>query len=362
MNTSSRTARGAVVALSTCLGLIGCGEEGDRPSDVHTLRVLAVRSEAPFAKPGTAAELTMLAYDGSSRAARADGTARSTSTLWIGGCNNPPGDSYAACAPYLNEVVEQLGDENLARGTTPSNAPAGIVGWGSSFTAEIPSDIISARTTGGGVVYPYGIQIVYFAHCGGVLRRKSLDTSSFPLGCFDAETGKELGRDDYEFGFYPLFVYDALTNQNPTIASMRFADKELGEACSDTAPCPDEQHCGSAGICIPVVARCTAKDKDDCPSHRLAVDVPRSAVERAAVAHVAEADAKSETLWVSYFANAGSFEQDARIINDANSGWSNDTDGKWRAHVGSSREVRLWAVVRDNRNGVAWDMRDVWVE
>ncbi len=52
----------------------------------------------------------------------------------------------------------------------------------------------------------------------------------------------------------------------------------------------------------------------------------------------------------------------AKIINDPHSGWSDDTAGKWRANTESNREVRLWAVVRDNRNGVAWAWRDVWIQ
>ncbi len=362
MNESTKAILGPVALLAAWLTLPGCGEEADRPSDVHTLRVLAVRSETPFGKPGVAAELTMLAHDGSPRAKRADGSKRTTSTLWIGGCSNPPGDSYAACMPYLAEVVSRLSDENLASGSVPPDAPAGFVGWGERFTAQIPEDIITSRKVAAGVAYPYGVQIVFFAHCGGVLRRTKNGATGFPLGCFDAETAKELGRDDFEYGFYPLFVYDSLENQNPEISSVQLAGNEIGPICTDSEPCLDGFHCGSAGFCIPVVARCKATDKDDCDSHLLSVDVPRNSVERAAVAHVTEADAKSEILWVSYYANAGSFVHDARIINDPNSGWSDDTSGKWRANVSSSREVRLWAVVRDNRNGVTWVERDVWVE
>jgi hypothetical protein len=362
MNKSLRTVLRLGAMLVSGLPLTGCGQDSDRPSDVHTLRVLAVRAETPFGKPGRAVDLTMLAYDGAPGSKGADGLARTTSMLWIGGCNNPPGDSYAACMPYLKQVLSRLGTEDLASGVVPADVPAGILGWGEHFTAEIPTDLISARPTAPGVVYRYGIQMVFFAYCGGTLRRETVDGADFPLGCFDAATGERLGRDDFEFGFYPLFVYDSLENQNPEIAAIRLAGADLGVDCTDSPDCPEGSRCGSTGTCIPIVARCRQADEDDCESHTLSVEVPRRAVERAAVAHVAKADADPETLWVSYFANAGSFEQDARIINDPHSGWSDDTDGKWRANVGSSREVRLWAVVRDNRNGVAWGVRDLWVE
>jgi hypothetical protein len=357
---TSPLGKSAILALFASLA--GCGEEADRPSDVHTLRVLAVRSETPFAKPGATAELSMLAFDGSPRARRADGTPRATSTLWIGGCVNPAGDNYAACMPYLHQVVSQLGDENLATGGVPSDTPAGIVGWGQNFTAQIPADIIASRQVASSVVYPYGVEMLFFAHCGGMLRRLSVPATSFPLGCFDAETGAELGRDDFDYGFFPLFVYESLDNQNPILKSVSFEDNPLGARCSETEPCSSGFHCGSSGVCIPVVVRCKQADAKDCPSYTLSIEVPRASVERAATAHVTEADALAESLWVSYFANAGSFEQDARIINDPHSGWGEGIDGKWRARVANSQQVRLWAVVRDDRNGVAWDWRDLWVE
>ena len=349
-----------VLALATAIS--GCGQESDRPSDVHTLRVLAVRSETPFAKPGSTAELSMLAFDGSPRSRLADGSSRATSTLWIGGCVNPPGDDYRACMPYLHAVAAELGDANLANGTIPANAPPGLVGWGQAFTAEVPADIITSRPRAPDVVNPYGLEVVFFAYCGGQLRQVGGDSTKFPLGCFDSRTGEELGRDDFEYGFYPLFSYASLDNQNPVLSSILFDGLSPGASCSDTLPCAEGYHCGTESVCLPIVNRCAKPNADDCENHSLSIDVPRSSVEPAAVAHVAEADALPESLWVSYYANAGSFDQDARIINDPHSGWNDDTAGKWRAQLDSSREVRLWAVVRDNRNGVTWGSRDVWVE
>jgi hypothetical protein len=85
-------------------------------------------------------------------------------------------------------------------------------------------------------------------------------------------------------------------------------------------------------------------------------------VERAVSASVAENEAPPETLWVSYYTNAGSFKQDAEMINDPSTGWNADSAGNWRAHSDSNREARLWAVVHDNGNSVAWAWYDVWVK
>lgn len=351
-------------SLMLALAAIGCGEPSDRPSEVHTLRVLAVRSETPFAKPGTTATLSMLAYDGSPRAQRADGSARPTSTLWIGGCTNPPGDSYEGCLPHLHSISDQFGDGPITVGTQPATLPSGVIGWGQTFDAQIPDNVISSRPAAAGVVYPYGVEMVFFAYCGGTLGRLTTDARSFPLACFDSETGEELGRDDFEFGYYPVFSFETVENQNPVIASAQFEGNVVGgdPPCSEVAPCAAGYHCGSQNLCIPTVARCTRSDKDDCDDHPFAVTVPHDSVEPEVVAHVSAAEAPPETLWVSYYATAGSFEHDSRIINDAHSGWSDDTSGRWRANVSASQEVRIWAVVRDNRNGVAWTEQSVWVE
>jgi|GEM_PF-1753128 len=357
-----QTVAKAILGSVLALGSVGCGTDSDRISEVHTLRVLAVRAESPFVRPGSATQLSVLAFDGSPRATRTDGAKRTTSTLWIGGCTNPPGDSFAACNPYLHEVLSVLGEENLASGVVPDDAPPGFVGWGQTFEAHLAPDIIESRAVAPGVVNRYGLQIVFVAHCGGVLRRVTEDLREFPLGCFDARTGEQLGRDDFEFGFYPLFAYETVTNENPVLNSLTFAGEGEGVECSSELPCAEGYHCGVESRCLPVVARCTAEKADDCEKHSIGVDVPTTSVERAVLAHVSEAEARPETIWVSYYASAGSFEQDAELINEPNTGWNANPNGVWRANTEGNREVRVWAVVRDNRNGVAWSWRDVWVE
>jgi hypothetical protein len=259
-------------------------------------------------------------------------------------------------------MLAELGDQNLALGQLPPEAAVGSVGWGSSFTALVPPDILSSRAVAPGVVHPYGLELVFFAACGGELRRLQVAPPAFPLGCFDPETGSELGRDDFDFGFYPLYIYDDVENTSPELISVGFDGLDSGPSCSLEAPCPEGSHCGSSGSCLPVVPRCAATDPDDCPSHLLSIDVARSAAEPAITAQVLPAEAPSESLWASYYSSAGSWEQDARIINDPGSGWAENQDGKWRANAPENSEVRLWVVVHDNRNGVSWQSREVWVE
>lgn len=358
----NKTVCSILIEVLAAIAPVGCAAPSDRASEVHTLRVLAVRSESPFAKPGTTAQLSLLGFDGSPRAVRVDGTRRTTSTLWIGGCTNPPGDSYSACTPYLHEVLRQLGAENLAAGVVPDNAPPGVVGWGQTFEAHVAPEVISSRAVAPGVVNPYGVQIVFVAYCGGILRRVTEDPKQFPLGCFDADTGGQLGRDDFDFGFYPLFSYESVENRNPVIEALTLDGSDDAAECSDSSPCAAGYQCGSQSRCLPVVQRCTKSDADDCDKHVLGVQVPTTSVEPAVVAHVAQSEAKPETIWVSYYADGGSFEHDAQLVNEPNTGWNSNSAGVWRANTEANREVRLWAIVRDNRNGVAWSWRDVWVQ
>lgn len=352
---------GPTLSLLVCATILGCGDDAERPSEVQSLRVLAVRAEMPFARPGSSVELSLLGHDASPGRMRADGTARQVTTLWIGGCNNPPGDSYSGCIPHLHHALKDLSNEDLANSTTPSVAGAELIGWGPKYVAQVPSDIIASRKVADGVVHPYGIQIVFFAHCGGVLRRVG-ESDGFPLGCFDPNSGAQLGPDDFEYGFYPLFVYETLANHNPGLALGGLAGKQDGPVCSTEVPCAEGYHCGSEQRCIPTVGRCKERDEDDCPSYRLAVEVPRSSVERAVLARIPDVDAMQETIWVSYYANGGSFEQDATMVNEPGAGFESSPSGQWRANLKASAEVRLWVVARDNRNGVAWAWQDVWVE
>ncbi|MGC4069553.1 MAG: hypothetical protein QM784_33840 [Polyangiaceae bacterium] len=350
----------SVVAMTSLLA--GCGEPDDRPSEIVSLRVLAVRAESPFVVPGESTKLSLLAYDGSPRARLQDGSQRKTSTIWIGGCVNPAGDSYVGCSHHLHQVVNQLDETTLRGETLPDERLSGVVGFGSEFTVRTPSDMISSRDRAAGVVYPYGLELVFFAHCGGVLKPIDVDESMFPLGCFDAKTGEALGRDDFEFGFFSLYAYDSVTNENPILNGMSFDGHDGTVACSDLEPCASGFHCSSEATCIPVVTRCKASKESDCQKYRVTVDVPRASRETAVTAHVDESEADTETLWVSYYASEGSFEEDARIISDPNSGWGKNTFGEWKANTHRSGEVRLFAVARDNRNGVAWSYRDVWVD
>jgi hypothetical protein len=348
----------SLVGLFALASLLGCGEELERPSQLDSLRIIAVRSDVPFATPTARPTLEMLQWDGSPAAPRP------VHTLWIGGCLNPEGDLYYHCFPVLHQTLGGLTDADLAAEQVPSGTPEGSIGFGTVFSAVIPDDAITSRPQAEGVVYPYGVLFLFYAACAGELRHvpgANLDTD-YPVGCYRPGTGEALGQDDFEFGYYPIYVYDSLTNQNPIISSLGFSAPASGAACTADIGCAAEQVCSTEGVCIPAVAACSAHEAEDCPGYQLSPLVDGASAEPAASALIAESRAPAETLWVSYYSTGGLFDKDTRLVNEPNAGWSDEYHGVWRPQLEGGREVRLFAVVRDSRGGVAWTRQDVWVK
>src|SRR5262249_19515236 len=117
--------------------VIGCGDTFTPVSVIDSLRVLAVRGEPAFGKPGGSMELEILYHDGSPKALRADGTPRPIQIAWFGGCHNPPGDVFYSCMPILAKQFAALGS-----GKPPE---PGTFGIGTKFTTTFPADVISSR-------------------------------------------------------------------------------------------------------------------------------------------------------------------------------------------------------------------------
>src|SRR5689334_19584689 len=81
-----------LVACATGVAFASCGGDFDPASLVNSVRVLAVRADKPYAKPGDSVELEMLAFDG-----RKDKT-RPMAISWIPvPCINPQNDTYYFC-------------------------------------------------------------------------------------------------------------------------------------------------------------------------------------------------------------------------------------------------------------------------
>src|SRR6478609_149440 len=109
------------------LFLAGCGPEFDPPSELHSLRVLGVQKDHPYAQPGSDVNMQMLWQDASPLA----GEDRPIQIAWSPGCYDPPGDLYYAC--FADQSL--FGDMTL-KAPPPSTERA---------TVHIPDDIISRR-------------------------------------------------------------------------------------------------------------------------------------------------------------------------------------------------------------------------
>ena len=347
--------------------VVGCDTEDDRISELDSLRIIAVRSDKSYTTPSSTVQLEMLVNDGSSKAIRKDGTKRDVRLLWFGSCVNPDGDLYYNCFPQLREQLKHISDAELNAGEITDNTVKAKLGFGQSYQLAVPSDVISARPPAPRIAYPYGVVVLFYAACAGELRveRDADVETEYPVGCYDPDTNEALGQSDFEFGFYPIYAYESLVNQVPIISSAEFTVKATGKVCNRQEDCASDEACGTGGLCIPRVTACENSKK--CSDYTFKVVVDDSSIESAASAYISEATAPPETLWISYYADLGEFEKDARIIYDSASGFTGDYKGVWSPKVdkdapSTPREAHLYAVVRDNRGGVTWVTQDVYVE
>ncbi|MCU0657024.1 MAG: hypothetical protein MUF64_17735 [Polyangiaceae bacterium] len=351
-------ARPALHALALGVALVACAEDLEPPSQLRSLRVLAVTVDTPFAPPGATPTLSMALVD-AAPGASPGGSPRPLSVVWLGGCDNPPQDAHGACREALRSTVDLLSDQDLRLLSTPATAQ-GRVGFGTSFSYRLPEDLIARHPTPPGTLAPYGLSYVFFAACGGELRRAPAG-EAFPLRCVDPASELPLDAQDFVTGYTRLWAYTELRNQNPLVqqgALLENASSRL--PCADDLACAPGEACGVAGVCLNLVARCEADGADACPGVRLQPRIDRQSAERAETAAILGDAAPLENLWVAYFTQRGRMDADARFVHDGALGWSQDFSTTWRAPR-EGGEVRLWAVVRDSRGGVSWAFEDVLV-
>ena len=338
MNRPSRSLARAAALVAVCaLGasLASCGSTFEKSSAVRSLRVLAVQKDQPYAKPGATVKLSMLWWDGKSPV---DGPARPVQIAWFGGCEDPVGDLYYACYPQLGEKLASLASSGGAAGASK------YVGLGDSFQWTLASDLISRRPTNAGAAAPYGLSYVFFAACAGKLGAAAPDdqaANALPLACLDAN-GAPLGPDDFVPGFTALYAYETLTNANPIVTGLAF----------DGTLVPDDD------ASAPHVPRCATTD---CPTHGLHAGIDPASAEPDPGATTPDGTQLTEQVWVDYYATDGDIASAARLVNDATQGWNEEHGTDWTVPRDPG-PVLLWAVVHDNRGGVAWLRRRVVVD
>ncbi len=342
--------RGAVALLS--FALLGCGPDFDPPSELHSLRVLGVQKDVPYADPGQAVNLHMLWEDASDRAAR------TVSVRWSGPCFDPPADLYYAC----------FRDPDVFSGMSAGNA--------TSF--QMPKDIISRRPPPSEARNsPYGIAYVFFLVCAGELVPvPTTDQTAFPIGCQDS-AGNLLGSDDFVAGYVAVYSFQSFHNDNPFVSGFEFEDRPVTSPsfCTDHgsqdtkkptgmddcqaragSSVPDDIDCDDPKQAHLCVTACPDDGDSSCPAHAV-----RPSVDKANVLNQNQDDVSrmllgrnvGEQMWIDYYADAGKFKSPVRLLNDATSGWNDDYGTQYYAPKEPGL-ARVWAVVHDNRGGVGW--------
>lgn len=354
-----------VVGAALGLGAIACGADFQPSADVAGLRVFGVVVDTPYAKPGTQPKLSIVYYDNSPRAVKADGTRRDVQILWLGGCVNPLGDQYVSCYPSLaaslSSIASASGGSMSGAAAAIASLPPGTLGLGDTFTANIPGDVITSRPAPRGTT-PYGLSFVFWYACGGTIGFDAANTSGVPLKCTD-DAGAALGPDDWVLGYTPIYAYDQLTDANPVITGGLWnGGVYAGTSCAKTEDCPADLVCGDQNLCIPVVPHCASDHESDCPGYQFKPVMDPSIAELDPNAVDENGKTLEESIWVLYYATDGTFSKDARLVNDPTVGWNDDYGTNWHAPGTTAGEVRIWGIVHDNRGGTGVWFQDVMVQ
>lgn len=358
-----------LVLVLAALALFGaaCAAGYDSPSKIDSLRVLSVTVDHPYAQPGDEVVLRMTVTDRAGDPDDPDRAPRDLQILWLGGCFNPPSDSYYLCFEQLAETFQQL-----ASGTPP---PAGLLKLTTAsadqdgepdtheFRLTLPADLLSSRSVPASGPH-YGVAFVFFAVCAGQLAPPDEPLEAwtqgsgidFPLQCLDAD-GHKLGADSFVPGYTQVFAFgDGRPNANPPIAGMVFDGEWWSEEPADA----------------PVVPPCglNERDREARGCVREGLDACQSYVVDALIADVAEPDPEAtdidgaqlrEIVWVDYFVDQGDLGAELTLVSEARAGYQYDHSTQWWPPAEPGL-VTLWAVARDSRGGSSVTRRFVRVQ
>ena len=342
--------------------LSGCGPKFDPSDQLGSLRILGVQKDVPYAKPGQTVNLQMLWEDASPSAGR------KIQITWSGLCTNPSGDLYYSCFTQAS----------IGAGASPGQA--GFIQGDSDTTfVTMPDDIISshsATTTENNA--PYGLAYVFFAVCAGNLTRiKTTDMTALPFACLD-DAGNPLGSDDFVAGYTAIYSFEKFSNNNPVISGFEFNGQPLTNDafCGPTLPNVDPSM--QPADCVPIaeasppdpstidctdpvqglrcIPTCSDDGKEPCTAYPIRPTVDKNDPhnqDQDDVSTMQLGHPQGEQMWIDYYTDGGGFKSPVRLLNDATSGWNDDYGTDFYASK-DAKVSRVWALVHDNRGGVAW--------
>jgi hypothetical protein len=189
----------ALVALTAA----GCAASFDSGSKLKSLRVLAVKKDKPYARPGETVHLNMLLDDPRTFLPDAgQATGKHFTVGWLSGCENPSAGSFSDCIDKLKG-----GD---------AGAPLGGAINTLDFSVTLSDHIIPKpdpkHPPPNPNQPPNGTALVFFAVCAGNLQPMS---GELGFGCVSPIDGKTLGADDFVIGYTQIFAYEGYRNANP---------------------------------------------------------------------------------------------------------------------------------------------------
>ncbi len=345
---------------------LSCGAGFAPPSQVSTLRVLAVTTDSPYALPGEEVTLRMTVADG---LGDEQGAPRDVEVLWLAGCFNPDGDQYYLCFEQMAEQLGALGAGSLE--AFESWTQLGLVSGEQSgepdvdeFSFTIPEDILVGREDPADGLH-YGIAFVFFAACAGTLAPgepaaieswTGEGTPELPLRCLD-RLGREQGADSFVPGYTQVWVFgDGRRNAPPPIDGMTFDGVAIPDGLDGIPTVPP---CGKTDA-ERRSSGCLADTGPDCTGYRV----------EALVGDVAEIDPESadpqgnpmrEIVWLDYFADGGDLSQYLSLVSDPTQGYLGEHHSEWTPPA-EPGIVSLWVVARDQRGGSTVIRRFVRVE
>lgn len=315
----------------------GCGlfPNFKPPSVVNTVRVLAVRADKPYAKPGDVVTLDVLAVDG-----RED-KPHPMKVFWVPvPCVNGhagPLDCYPAFADQLKPHVDLTS----------------VLPSGDSLSVTVPADALAGKD--GEPPLGFSRMFVFEMACAGHVRYlgevPGPATDSLPFGCFD-DDGEALGPGDFMVAYATVLLLPDGENHNPVLDGVKLDGKAVDPGAGITL-----QHCPSKG------------DKP-CPLNVLSAVVPESSWKEdisssgapsgdgggaGAAGGAGDAGADSvqkESIWVEYYVTQGAVLGSRALVYESQSGRVRD-DLPYQPPKAPG-EGMLFAVVRDNRGGVNW--------
>jgi hypothetical protein len=289
------------------LGL-GCGGDFEPASRVVDFRVIAVRADRPYAPPGAKVHLDAIAHD----------PAGGPIAWGWGLCVDPPSFGVLDCIDALDPSTFTIG-----------SAPA--------FDVVMPADVIDRIPKVAQAQASVGVVAVA---CPGELtlepRGTVKATGDLPFAC--RAGGRTLATHEYVAGVKRIFARATDANANPAIAQITWDGADWPEGDIKEA-----RGCDTGGH--------TYGDCGDALAHRVAVVIPESSTESGVDAFGVPF---TEQVVAQFYATEGIFEHDLRIARKADTRWV-----ARRAAAGGT--VTMWFVVRDDRGGVSWAVREVRV-